>query len=165
MMGLLWGLTIITLAYAEKADREKPLHITANEMDLDQKVQLSTFIGHVEIKQGTMQLYADKVSIREDQERYQYADGEGSPVKFRQKMDNSSDELFAQALRFNYDEKKGILTLYNKAWVKRGEDQISSDVIIYDLNQERYHAKTQKDQRVNVIFMPKKKNEKKNVAN
>ncbi len=42
MMGLLWSLIIIALAYAEKADREKPMHITANEMDLDQKVQLST---------------------------------------------------------------------------------------------------------------------------
>lgn len=143
--------------YAAKADRENPMHIEASNARLDQKTQVSVFTGNVIIVQGTMQLLASKVMVREDAEGNQYSEGSGAPVRFRQKIDNSPDYLEAQALRFDYNGKTGILKLYDKAWVKRGVDDVKGDVITYDMNQETYEAQTQQAGRVNVTITPKKK--------
>lgn len=155
------GLILLLLAmygHAEKNDRDQPMNIEANNAILDQKTQTSVFTGDVIIVQGTMRMRANKVSVREDKEGYQYSSGNGAPAKFMQKMDNSSDYLEAQALRFEYNGKTGILTLYDAAWIKRGTDEVRSDVITYNMNQETYEAYTPHAGRVNVVITPKKKN-------
>ena len=156
-IGILIAWMLATHVYAEKSDRDKPMNIEASHASLDQKSQVSVFTGNVRIVQGTMQLVASKVMIREDKEGHQYSEGSGSPVKFKQKMDNSPDYLEAQALRFTYNGKTGILKLYDKAWVKRGTDELKGDSIMYDMNQETYEAHTQKEGRVKVTIIPKEK--------
>jgi lipopolysaccharide export system protein LptA len=148
---------ITSTVYAEKSDRVKPMDIEANHASLDQKSQLSVFTGNVMMVQGTMRLLANKVMIREDKEGNQYSEGQGTPVKFRQKMDNSPDYIEAQALRFTYDGKTGILKLYDKAWVRRGKDEVKGDIITYDMQHETYDAHTQQASRVNVTITPKEK--------
>jgi lipopolysaccharide export system protein LptA len=158
----IWGLIFCVMTmqiYAEKSDRDKPMNIEASHASLDQKSQISVFTGNVMIVQGTMRLVADKVMIREDKQGNHYSQGSGAPVKFRQKMDNSPDYIEAQALRFTYDGKTGILKLYDKAWVKRGTDEVKGDIITYDMNQETYDAHTQKEGRVNVTILPKEKSQ------
>ena len=144
--------------HAEKGDREKPVIIEANSATLDQKAQVSIFTGNVILTQGTMCLLASKVILREDAPNSHYAEGSGIPVKFKQKMDNSPNYLEAEAQRFNYDGKTGILRLYDKAWVKRGGDEVRSDIIIYDTIQETYEAQAKKEGRVNITITPKQEN-------
>lgn len=158
LLASIGALFLVGLAYATKPEREFPLHLTAEKLSLDQTNKSGVFIGQVEIKQGPMFLQADKVLLREDQGGYRYVQGEGNPVKFQQKTE-LAEPILAEALSFTYDEKMGRLTLYDRVWVKQGEQQILSDVIVYDIKQEHYSAKTQKNRRVSIVFTPKKKSE------
>lgn len=156
-VGVLLLCMLVMPVYAEKADRDKPMNIEAQNATLDQKTQVSVFTGNVVVVQGTMHLQANKVTVHEDNDGNQYSEGAGTPVKFRQKMDNSPDYLYAEALRYTYDGKTGILTLYDKAWVQRGTDEVRGDVVIYNTHEETYEARTKEQGRVNVVITPKKK--------
>ncbi|MGL4605146.1 MAG: lipopolysaccharide transport periplasmic protein LptA [Iodobacter sp.] len=155
---LLLLLLITPVVYAEKGDREKTINISGANCVMNQKTQSSVCTKDVVLTQGTLSIRGDKLTVRQDEAGNQFVAGNGSPVRFRQKMDGGNEWLDAEALRFDYDGRKGELKLMDKAWVKRGEDQIYSDLITYDLNNEAYQAqgKPEGGGRVNIVITPKK---------
>ncbi|WP_410498554.1 lipopolysaccharide transport periplasmic protein LptA [Chitinibacter sp. S2-10] len=143
-------------AQAETADREKPMNIVADNCALDQKTQQSVCTGNVIVTQGTMVIRADKLTTRQDEQGNQFSQGEGRPVRFKQKLD-SGELLNAEALRFDYDGAKGFMILLDKAWVKRHQDLVVGDKITYDMNTEFYQAQSKAGNRVNITLTPKVK--------
>ena len=143
--------------FAEQADREKPMNITADVCNFDQKTAKSVCTSNVVVVQGSMTIHADRLVISQDADGNQYAQGEGKPVRFRQKLDRSPDWLEAESLRFDYDGKKGFLQLFDKAWVRKNQDLVVGDYITYDLSSELYQAKSNPGGRVNITIVPKKK--------
>ncbi|BCL77218.1 hypothetical protein JHS3_29540 [Jeongeupia sp. HS-3] len=144
---------------AETADREKPMNIEADHANFDQKNNIGVYTGNVIMVQGTMTLKAAKVTMRQDADGNQFSQGEGSPVKFRQRMD-TGEWIDANSLRYDYDSKTGILKLINKAWVRRDTgDEVIGDVIVYDMASSTYQAQTdgKPGSRVNITLIPKKK--------
>jgi lipopolysaccharide export system protein LptA len=152
----LLALVIANSAWAETADRDKPMNIVADNCALDQKTQQSICSGNVVVTQGTMVLRADKLTTRQDEQGNQYSQGEGRPVRFKQKLD-SGELLDAEALRFDYDGGKGFMVLMDKAWIKRNQDLVVGDKITYDMNTEYYQAQSKSGGRVNITLTPKKK--------
>lgn len=146
-------------AFAEQGDREKPMNITADNCNFDQKTSKSTCTSNVVVVQGSMTIRADRLVISQDADGNQFAQGEGKPVRFKQKLDKSPDWLEAESLRFDYDSKKGVLQLLDKAWVRKGQDMVVGDHIIYDLKSELYQAKSNPGGRVNITIVPKAKEE------
>ncbi|MCX7204667.1 MAG: lipopolysaccharide transport periplasmic protein LptA [Proteobacteria bacterium] len=151
-------LLLAAPAYAEKTDREKPIKIAAANCVMNQKTQASVCTGDVVMTQGSLSIRADKLNVRQDEAGRSFVSGNGSPVRFRQKMDGSNDWVDAEAQRFDYDGRTSIIKLIDKAWVKRGEDQINSDLIVYDLENEAYQAQSKPESggRVNIVITPKK---------
>jgi len=97
------------LAYAEKADRGKPLVVESDgsqSATVDLKSKLTIISGHVVVTQGTLQIKADKIEVREPTSgRYQAnAFGNASqPATFRQKRDRLDEIVEAEAERVEYD--------------------------------------------------------------
>ena len=54
-------------AFAERADRDKPLQIEASRMSIDDAKKIQVLEGDVVLVKGTMVLRADKVVVTEDQ--------------------------------------------------------------------------------------------------
>ena len=50
-------------SYAERADRDKPMHLEANQVRVDDANQISTFEGNVQFTQGTMIIRGDKIIV------------------------------------------------------------------------------------------------------
>ncbi|MGL6041609.1 MAG: lipopolysaccharide transport periplasmic protein LptA [Deefgea sp.] len=150
------ALLLNSPVFAEKADREKPMNIVADHCLDEQKTQQTVCTGNVIVTQGTMNMRADKVTMRQDAEGKQFAKGEGRPVRFKQKLD-SGEMLDAESLSFDYDEVKGEMVLIDKAWVKKGQDIVMGDTITYNLNTEFYQAQSKPGNRVNITINPKKK--------
>ncbi|MGL4995578.1 MAG: lipopolysaccharide transport periplasmic protein LptA [Deefgea sp.] len=150
------ALLLNSPVFAEKADREKPMNIVADHCLAEQKTQQTVCTGNVIVTQGTMNMRADKVTMRQDAEGKQFAKGEGRPVRFKQKLD-SGEMLDAESLSFDYDEVKGEMVLIDKAWVKKGQDIVMGDTITYNLNTEFYQAQSKPGNRVNITINPKKK--------
>ncbi len=96
-------------ARAEKADRSKPMEIVSDakqSASVDLKNKLTVISGNVVITQGTLQIKADQVEVREDVPGRYQANAKGSadkPATFRQKRDRVDEVVEAEALRVEYD--------------------------------------------------------------
>ncbi len=135
-------------ALAEKADRDKPTNVEANQMFYDEAKMINTFVGNVVLTRGTLVMHAEKLIVKQDAAGNQFATmyaGNGGVTKFRQKRDGGKDlwiEGYA-ADRIEYDSKTEIAKLFKSAKVKmldtgRVTDEVEGEFIQYDGRAEFY---------------------------
>jgi len=129
-------LAASSAAFAEKADRDKPIELEADTLTSNDAKKTSTYTGNVVLTQGTLAIRADKLIVREDQSGFQHSSSFGSPTSFRQKSEGKNEYIEGSAQRIEYDGHMDTVQLYTKAWVKRGEDIVHGDYIKYDTNAE-----------------------------
>lgn len=129
--------TLISLPlHAEKADREKPIDLEADAVTVNDAKKTSTYSGNVILTQGTLMIRGDKLIVREDKEGFQHSTSLGNPTTFRQKREGKNEYMEGSAQRIEYDGRMDKVQLFTKAWVKRGEDIVHGDYIMYDANSE-----------------------------
>lgn len=141
---LMMGILVLSLsllgfsgrAQAEAADRDKPIDLEADTVKVDDSKQISTYSGNVILTQGTLVIHADKLIVREDQGGFQHSTSLGNPTTFKQKMEGKNEYMEGSAQRIEYDGRMDKVQLFTKAWVKRGEDIVHGDYIMYDANAE-----------------------------
>ncbi|MFT4102905.1 MAG: lipopolysaccharide transport periplasmic protein LptA [Burkholderiaceae bacterium] len=159
------------VAPAEKADRDKPINVEADRMQYDDLKQINVFTGNVVLTKGTMILRADRVVVRQDPDGYQYATGYGNPnrlASFRQKRDGVDEYVDGQALTLDYDGKTEIVTLDQKAAMKKLEkdrvtDEVHGNRIVYQSQSEFFTVESGAQSasssnpagRVRVVIQPK----------
>src|SRR4030065_1755543 len=73
--------------FAERADRDKPLHLEADQVLIDDAQQTSTFIGNVKLTQGTMLIRGDKIVVVQDKDGFTHGTAYGNTASFRQKRE------------------------------------------------------------------------------
>lgn len=153
-------------AFAERADRNKPMHLEANRLSIDDAKKIQTLEGNVVITKGTMVLKAERVVITEDQYGFQLGTAFGGPgglARFRQKREGRDDYIEGEAERIEYNSNSEIAELFHRAWVRSGEDEIRGDYIWYDAVSEKYlvtagdshHDPSTPPPRVRAIIQPK----------
>jgi len=64
-------------AFAEAADRDKPIDLEADSVKVDDAKHTSTYFGNVILTKGTIIIHADKLIVREDQEGFQHSSSFG----------------------------------------------------------------------------------------
>jgi lipopolysaccharide export system protein LptA len=150
--------------WAEAADRDKPIDLEADTMKVDDAKQISTYAGNVILTQGTLEIHADKLIVREDKEGFQHSTSLGNPTTFKQKLEGKNEYIQGSAQRIEYDGRMDKVQLYTKAWVKRGEDVVHGDYIMYDANAEYAEVigggsqnATSGSGRVRAVIQPKNK--------
>ncbi len=156
-------------ALAEKADREKPVHLEADNVTLDDIKKLSVFEGNVLLTQGTLVLRADHVEAKQNNEGLQSVSARGKPVSFRQKRDGVDEYIDGFASQMEYDNTQSILRLIGDARLRKGGDEIRGNQITYDAKTEFYKVVGQEgvvgpNSRVRVIIRPKPKSEQQEPA-
>lgn len=124
------------LSTAELNDRNQPLQIEADQVVMNDALQVSTFTGNVQIKQGTLELHGDKIVVTQDKQGYKVGKIYGSVASFRQKREglNEYDEGYGE--RIEYDTHSQILDIYGQARLKRNQDFIHGDHINYNAQSE-----------------------------
>jgi lipopolysaccharide export system protein LptA len=126
-------------AFAEKADRDKPIDLEADTVMVNDAKKTSTYTGNVILTQGTLIIKGDKLVVREDKEGFQHSTTYGNPQvpsTFKQKMEGKNEYMEGSAQRIEYDGRMDKVQLFTKAWVKRGDDIVHGDYIMYDANSE-----------------------------
>jgi lipopolysaccharide export system protein LptA len=166
MLTILLSLTTIT--FSEEADRDKAIEIESDTMTVDDAKSISIYKGDVILKQGTLIIRANELIVREDSQGFQHSSAIGKPTTFKQKRDGREDYIEGRAERIEYDGHMDKVHLYSKASVKRGNDTVFGDYIMYDTNAEFAQALSgsTKDEngnevkkgRTRAIIKPKKDN-------
>ncbi len=155
-------------ALAERADREKQIVVAGDRAIADDAQKTLVFDGNVVITQGTMRMTANKVTVREDKDKHQYYVANGAPVTFRQKRDNVDEWIEGFADRAEFDDRNDVLKLFNRARVKRNNDELTGEFITYDMRRDVAEVTGApagsvapgNTGRVKVIIMPPKRDEK-----
>lgn len=143
-------------AHAERADKDKPLNIEADNMTYDDLKQQTIFTGHVVATKGTILIKSDKLVVTQDPQGYQFATGTMAPggstlAYFRQKREGLDEYIDGSAERIDYDGKQDLTTLTTRATVRRLQglstlmDQVHGSVITYDGQNDFYTAKSGMD--------------------
>lgn len=155
---------------AERADRDKPIHLEADKATVQDANKLATFTGNVVFTQGTLVIRADKMTVKEDANGFQHATAFGNLASFRQKRDGADDYIEGWSERMEYDSKADKVQLFKKARLKRGHDEVHGDYIAYDAINEFFQVtsntnevsstQTNTDGRVRAVIQPKKKEQK-----
>lgn len=158
-------VTSSTIAMAESSDRDQPIDLEADAVEVDDAKQTSTYIGNVILTQGTLVIKADKLIVREDKNGFQHSTSLGNPTTFKQKRTGKDEWLQGSALRIEYDGRMDKVKLFKKAWVKRGEDIVHGDYIMYDAIAEYAEVKggtksaTNPTGRVKAVIQPRKRDQ------
>ncbi|BEI41705.1 MULTISPECIES: LptA/OstA family protein [unclassified Polynucleobacter] len=140
-------------ANANQADRDKPLIINADQVDLDDLKQKYTLTGDVLLIRGSMVGTGERGFVLVTPEGYQMIDLNGKsnlPASMRQRRETLQDE-FMQGIAKDilYDDQKERLLLVGNATVKRllnmqMLDQLQGWQIEYEDVKESYQIKPQK---------------------
>lgn len=159
-----------TPARAERADRDKPVHLEADRVHLDDVAKVQVFEGRVVLTQGTTQLRTDKLVVTQDADGFHKGvatGGTGGLAYFRQKRDNSDDYVEGEGERIEYDARNDRTQFFQRAWVKSGQDEVKGQYISYDALTEKYVVNNGDDRkaaqpgvppgRVRAVIQPKSK--------
>jgi len=129
---LLLAILISPNGWALNSDKSKPVEVEADNFNLDEKKQITTYTGNVVITQGSMEIKADIVTIFGSKGSTDKVIATGNPVKFKQQPDGNQGLIRGEAKQFDYLVTKDTLVLINKATLWQSGNTFSSDRIVYD---------------------------------
>jgi lipopolysaccharide export system protein LptA len=127
-------------AWAEKADKNKPLNAEADALRYDDLKQTSVFTGNVVITKGSLILRGATVNVRQDNEGFQYGTSTetgGRRAFFRQKREGLNEWIEGEAETIYYDGKADSVTFTKNAVLRRFKgtalnDETTGSQIVYD---------------------------------
>lgn len=128
-----WCALLLTSAsYAEKADREKPINLEADRVTVDDTKQLAVFEGNVVLTQGTLVIRGTRMEVRQDHDGFKHGTTWGDLAYFRQKRDGYDEHIEGSAERIEYDGRADKVQMFNRASMRRGQDEVHGNYISYD---------------------------------
>jgi lipopolysaccharide export system protein LptA len=135
------GLSLLhASAWAEKADKTKPMNAEADALRYDDLKQTSVFTGNVVITKGTIIIRGAQVDIRQDPEGFQFGtavEKGGKRAFFRQKRDVPDEWIEGEAETIFYDGKADTVSFTKNAVIRRYKgsqvnDETTGSQIVYD---------------------------------
>ena len=119
-------------AHAERADRDKPVNLEADQVTVDDNKQTATFIGNVVMTQGTLVIRGDRMVVQQDADGFKYGVSYGNLASFRQKREGYDEYIEGYAERIEYDGKAEKLQMFNRAYLKKSNDDVRGNYISYE---------------------------------
>jgi lipopolysaccharide export system protein LptA len=143
-------------AHALASDKDQPVQLSADSVDMDEDKGISVYKGDVDLRQGSMRLRADQVTIRHRGRAPEKVIAVGSPVHFQQ--DTGKGLVKARGKRAEYEVNGEVLVLIGKASLTRAGNTTRSDRIVYDRVRHKVKAGAAAEgkQRVQITIQPNK---------
>jgi lipopolysaccharide export system protein LptA len=161
-----WWCCVATAAHAEKADRDKPVNLEADQVTVDDNKQTATFVGKVILTQGTLIIRGDRMVVQQDADGFKYGVAYGNLASFRQKREGYDEYIDGYAERIEYDSKAEKLQMFNRAYLKKANDDVRGNYISYEVATEFFRVvgggkqaatATNPEGRVRAVIQPKAK--------
>ncbi len=159
---LLISCVFSTLVLAGNDDSQQPVHIEADRAEIDEALGVMTYTGHVIVRQGGIEMRADKVVVYSKEGELQRITAQGQPAHYLQeRADGKIVKGSSQRMEYNANSKQVLLL--DKAQFWQGGNRFSGNRIQYDPDAERVLAnagaasKTGEQQRVTVTLQPRPK--------
>jgi len=150
-------LSLSSPLMALNSDREQPIYIESDELEVDDLRGVSEYRGSVNFTQGSIQFQADKIIVFEKERRLHKVVAHGGPVHLRQQLEAEKGEMRAVARKMEYLASSDRLFLHGDARLWQGGNEFSGDQIEYHLKSETVVARSdeKQDSRVHIVIQPK----------
>ena len=154
----IWLLCLPLPVRALSTDRDEPINIEADSATLHEKMGSSTYRGNVHLRQGTLHLHGDTMTVQIRDDRIEEIVLTGSPATYVQRPDNADQDQHAEAGRIEYLANKERLILLDNARVWQSEDEeFSSERIVFNLADNTINAGGgSTGDRVRITLQPRK---------
>lgn len=166
-IALLIGTSLLALALpalAERSDRDKPVNLESDTVEINDLTKVSVYQGNVRLTQGTLLITSAKLVVVQDDNGFSKSSATGNPAYFKQKREGVDEVVEGWALRIDYDAKREQVEMHSQARIKRGADEVRGNTIIYEGLTESYRVIGSKDAateynpkgRVRAVIQPKR---------
>jgi lipopolysaccharide export system protein LptA len=133
-------------AWAEKADRSKPMNVEADTLRYDDLKQISIFTGNVVLTKGSIIIRGARLEVRQDADGNQYGLVTGSaevPAFFRQKRDGVDEFIEGRGEVIDYDGRADTVRFKQRAELRRYRgttlaDEVTGAVIVYENTTDKF---------------------------
>jgi lipopolysaccharide export system protein LptA len=155
-------LCLSTPSWALNNDTEQPIYIDSDNQELDIQKNIVTFTGNVILRQGSIDIRADKVVITRPngQDGQETIDAYGKPATFHQIMDDGKP-IDGASLKMRYETAIDFLKMTDEAILIQEGSEIQGKVITYKIDEQKLVAESGKKKRVTTILQPKNLNNNK----
>ncbi|HCZ9036006.1 TPA: lipopolysaccharide transport periplasmic protein LptA [Vibrio alginolyticus] len=142
-------------ALALKSDTQQPVYINSDTQQVDMKSNQVVFEGDVSLKQGSINIDADRIVVTRDPktEAIKQIQAFGKPAKFSQLMDDGKT-LSGQATELDYRISTDELTMKGQAQLAQDNNTIKGSSIRYQIGKQKLVADSSKEERVTTILQP-----------
>jgi len=138
------------------SDREQPIEVVADRLEVREQENISIYEGNVKLTQGSLNILSDRLIIHSnDLNELTMMEMTGQPASFRQ-LDNEQQEMLGEGLEIDYIASKSVLELRRSALFMHAGDQIESELIRINTNTNAIEAGGKSsDERVKMIIKPR----------
>lgn len=152
-IGVLCTLSFQVLAL--KNDTSQQILINSASQSLDMQTSTITFTGNVVIKQGSINVTADRVIVKRqgDSQGSEVIEAFGNPVHFSQQQDDGK-LVKGKGNKLRYDLKSEKLVLTGNASLQQLNSSVTSENIIYLVKEQRMEASSSSGNKVVTILEP-----------
>lgn len=149
-------LVLPSTLLALSTDRNQPIEVEADSLEIRDTENMSIYSGNVRLNQGSMALRSERLVIYfNDQNELTLMELTGSPATFRQ-LNNQQQEMIGQADRLEYRELESTLILLGNARLSHKGDTIESNRISINTDTESIQAgSSDADDRVKMLIQPR----------
>ncbi|MBJ7222483.1 MULTISPECIES: lipopolysaccharide ABC transporter substrate-binding protein LptA [unclassified Brenneria] len=156
-------LAVSAPIFAVTGDSNQPIHIDSAQQSLDMQGNTVTFTGNVVVKQGTIEVKADKVIVIRPQgeQGREVVEGYGNPVTFYQMQDNGKP-VKGHAQKIRYELANDFLVLTGNAYLEQMDSNVKGDRITYLVKQQQMEAFSDQGKRVTTVLVPSQLQQKEN---
>ena len=142
-------------ALALSSDTEQPVYIDSDSQQLDMKSNKVTFEGDVKLKQGSININADKIIVTRNASsgEIEAIQGFGKPALFSQLTDDGKT-LSGQAFELNYQLSTDKLIMTKEAQLSQDGNLIRGSKITYQISSQKLVADSDKNERVSTVLQP-----------
>jgi lipopolysaccharide export system protein LptA len=151
-------LALLTWAplWALDADRDQPIEVEADSLEVREQENISIYQGNVKLKQGSLEISSDRLVIHfNDNSDLVLMEMTGNPARLRQ-LDNEQQEMRGQARQINYLESESLLELIEEARFTHAGDTIESTLIRINTEDNNIQAgSSNADERVKMLIQPR----------
>jgi lipopolysaccharide export system protein LptA len=142
------------------SDRDQPIEVEADRLEVREQENISIYEGEVELVQGSLVINSERLVIHfNDANELTVMEMTGKPATFRQ-LDNERREMQGQAEQIDYTESKSLLELRRSASFNHAGDTIEGELIRVNTENNNIEAgSAQSEKRVKMLIKPKQSSE------
>jgi len=155
-LSLISCLFLSSQAFALSTDQDQPVYIDSDSQQLDMQSNKVTFLGEVKLKQGSININADKVIVTRDPEdgSIREIEGYGDLATFSQLTDDGKT-LYGEAKELYYVMVDDQLTMIDQAMLSQDDSVIRGTKIRYKISSQKLIADgKEKGDRVSTVLQP-----------